>query len=35
MPANMMFVQTRYLILASLVTGIVILVASAVWLARY
>lgn len=28
-------VQTRYLILASLITGIAILVAAAVWLTRY
>jgi len=27
--------QTRYLILASLVTGMAILVAAAVWLTRY
>ncbi len=28
-------VQTRYLILAALITGIVILIASAIWLTRY
>ena len=28
-------VQTRYLILAALITGIAILVAAAVWLTRY
>jgi len=28
-------VQTRYLILAALITGIVILVASAIWLTRF
>ena len=33
--ANMSYVQTRYLILASLITGIAILVAAAVWLTRY
>lgn len=35
LPANMIAVQTRYLILASLVTGVAILVASALWLARF
>ena len=33
--ANMPMMQTRYLILASLATGIAILVAAAIWLTRY